>query len=60
MPSDYIPPHFVKAYPFHEKLSFMPDLFHLSCDSHPDFGSCVTEDDLSRAIVQHLEAPDAE
>jgi hypothetical protein len=60
MPRDYIPPHAVKAYPFHERRADLPALFHLSCDVHPDFGACVAEDEMSHAIIAHLEAPDAE
>jgi len=32
------------VYPFHKSYPEMPDLFHVRCAQHPDFGFCGEKD----------------
>lgn len=41
------------VYPFHAPHVGMPDLFHVRCSQHPDFGLCAEWDDARRAAINH-------
>lgn len=39
--------------PFHEKYPGMPQLFHVYCEAHPDFGFCGVEHVAREAALGH-------
>ncbi len=44
----------VEVYPFHARIDDMPDLFHVKCSQHPEFGFCGSEAEAAQARVEHL------
>lgn len=45
----------VRIYPFHASYPGLPDLFHVACDRHPEFGFCGDRDQAHEAAVEHIE-----
>lgn len=43
----------IKVYRFHETYPGMEDLYHVSCDQHPEFGCCANEKDANLAAAEH-------
>lgn len=44
----------VEVYPFHARIDGMPDLFHVTCSQHPEFGFCGSEAEAAQARAEHL------
>ena len=44
----------VTVYPFHRPVPGLPDLFHVSCAEHPEFGFCGTREQAYWARLDHL------
>ena len=44
------------VYPFHAPFPGMPDLFHVRCAEHPDFGLCAEWDEARSAAIEHDDA----
>lgn len=43
----------IKVYPFHAPFPGLPELFHVSCDEHPDFGFCGEKSDAEDIAAGH-------
>lgn len=43
----------INVYPFHQSYPGMPDLFHVSCAEHPDYGFCGERDQADAAATDH-------
>lgn len=39
--------------PFHKRYVGMPELFHVYCERHPDFGVCGTDAEARESALQH-------
>lgn len=39
--------------PFHMPMRGMPDLFHVYCERHPEFGFCGDETEARNAALEH-------
>lgn len=45
----------ISVYPFHQRYPGTPDLFHVACKDHPDFGFCGERDQADTAATDHAD-----
>ena len=53
-PKSWQPEPGIVIRPFHQRYPGMPELFHVYCKQHPDFGFCGEEHEACAAALLHV------